>query len=162
MNIVLCGFMGCGKTTIGRVLAEITGKKFIDTDEEIEKNEGVSISEIFEKNGENYFRELEYKTCRLLGEADGAVISTGGGAMTFEKNVLAIKENSKIVFLDVPFDVICKRITDSQTRPLFKDKEKAKALYYERKSKYEAAADLVINADCSPLDAASKIAKQFQ
>lgn len=162
MNIVLCGFMGCGKTTVGKELARLLGRKFIDTDEMIENEQGVSISEIFDTHGEEYFRELEFEACKSLGASDGAIISTGGGAMTFERNVDAIKKNSKIVFLDVPFDVICKRVGNSKTRPLFRDKAKAKALFDERKSKYKAAADYVFDGNFSPSVTASKIAKQFQ
>lgn len=162
MNIVLCGFMGSGKTTVGKELAKITGRKFVDTDEMIEKEEGVSISEIFETKGEAYFRELEYKICKKAGEMKNAVISTGGGAMTFERNISAIKKNSKIVFLNASFETVSKRVGNGETRPLFKNKTKAKQLFNERKSKYERAADYVIDGDLSPSITASNIAEWFQ
>lgn len=162
MNIVLCGFMGCGKTTVGKELARITGKKFVDTDEMIEKEQGASISEIFETKGEDYFRELEHEICKKCGAMKNAVISTGGGAMTFEGNVEAIKANSAVVFLDVSFETVCERVGNGETRPLFRDKEKARALFESRKIKYENAADYIIDGSFSPSITASKIAERFQ
>ena len=117
-NIVLCGFMGSGKTVVGRELAKIMGVKFVDTDELIEKEQGVAIKAIFAAHGEDYFRDLEYEMCKKVAQMKGAVVSTGGGAMTFERNVEAIKQGSKVVFLDASFDVICDRIGNSTTRPL--------------------------------------------
>ena len=118
-NIVLCGFMGSGKTVVGKELAKILGVKFVDTDELIEKEQGVAIKAIFAIHGEDYFRDLEYEVCKKIPEMKGVVVSTGGGAMTFERNVEAVKQGSKIVFLDASFDVICERIGDNTTRPLF-------------------------------------------
>ena len=90
-NIVLCGFMGSGKTVVGRELAKIMGAKFVDTDELIEKEQGVAIKAIFAAHGEDYFRDLEYEMCKKVAQMKGAVVSTGGGAMTFVRNVEAIK-----------------------------------------------------------------------
>lgn len=161
-NIVLCGFMGSGKTVVGKELAKILGVKFVDTDELIEKEQGVAIKAIFATHGEDYFRDLEYEMCKKVAEMNGVVVSTGGGAMTFKRNVEAIKEGSKVVFLDASFDVICDRIGDSTTRPLFQDKEKAKKLYDERKDKYLSAADYVINGDMGARKTAMQIAEIFR
>ena len=161
-NIVLCGFMGSGKTVVGKELAKILGVKFVDTDELIEKEQGVAIKAIFATHGEDYFRDLEYEMCKKVAEMNGVVVSTGGGAMTFKRNVDAIKEGSKVVFLDASFDVICDRIGDSSTRPLFQDKEKAKKLYDERKDKYLSAADYVINGDMGARKTAIQIAEIFR
>lgn len=161
-NIVLCGFMGSGKTVVGKELAKILGVKFVDTDELIEKEQGVAIKAIFATHGEDYFRDLEYEMCKKVAEMNGVVVSTGGGAMTFKRNVDAIKEGSKVVFLDASFDVICDRIGDSTTRPLFQDKEKAKKLYDERKDKYLSAADYVINGDVGARKTAMQIAEIFR
>lgn len=162
MNIILCGFMGSGKTTVGCELAKATGKKFVDTDDMIEKEQGIAIKDIFAKFGEDYFRELEHQACKKLADTQNCVVSTGGGAMTFQRNVDAVKNSGKIVFLDVDFDEICKRIGDSSNRPLFQDKEKAKALYDERKSKYLACADIVIDGNKSVKLITSEIAKMFK
>lgn len=161
-NIVLCGFMGSGKTVVGKELAKVLGVKFVDTDELIEEEQGVAIKAIFATHGEDYFRDLEYEMCKKVAEMNGVVVSTGGGAMTFKRNVDAIKEGSKVVFLDASFDVICDRIGDSTTRPLFQDKEKAKKLYDERKDKYLSAADYVINGDMGARKTAMQIAEIFR
>lgn len=161
-NIVLCGFMGSGKTVVGRELAKIMGAKFVDTDELIEKEQGVAIKAIFAAHGEDYFRDLEYEVCKKVAQMKGAVVSTGGGAMTFARNVEAIKQGSKVVFLDASFDVICDRIGNSTTRPLFQDREKAKRLYDERKDKYLAAADYVVNGDMGARKTALEIADLFR
>lgn len=161
-NIVLCGFMGSGKTVVGKELAKILGVKFVDTDELIEKEQGVAIKAIFAIHGEDYFRDLEHEVCKKISEMKGVVVSTGGGAMTFERNVEAVKQGAKIVFLDASFDVICERIGDSTTRPLFQDREKAKKLYDERKEKYLSAADFVINGDMGARKTAMQIADIFR
>ena len=147
MNIALCGFMGAGKTSVGRELSKITGRRFVDTDELAEKKEGMAVSRIFAEKGENYFRELQ-----------NAIISTGGGAMTFERNVAAMKKGAKVVFIDTPFDVICARVGSGATRPLFKNKENAAKLFSERRGKYLAAADFVVNGSQSVKKIALEIA----
>ena len=162
MNIILCGFMGAGKTVVGRELAKITGRKFVDTDELIEKEQGVAIAAIFAAHGEDYFRDLEHEMCKKVSEMKNAVVSTGGGAMTFERNVEAIKKNGKVVFLDASFDVICERVGNGATRPLFKDKENARRLYDERREKYLKASDIVVNGDNSARMTALEIAQMVK
>ncbi len=162
MNIVLCGFMGSGKTVVGKELSKITGRKFVDTDEYIEEKQGIAIKAIFATKGEDYFRELEYEACKEMAKMNNLVVSTGGGAMTFERNALALKENGKIVFLDSSFQVICDRIGNNTTRPLFQDKIKAKALFDERHGKYEKYADFVIDGDMSARKTALDIAALFR
>ncbi len=154
--------MGSGKTTVGLELAKIMGRKFIDTDEMIEKEQGIAIKAIFAVHGEEYFRDLEYECCKSISDMKNCVVSTGGGALTFKRNVDALKQNGKIVFLDADFDVICQRIGNSKTRPLFQDREKAKALYDERKSKYLSAADYVIDGNMSARKTALDIADIFR
>lgn len=162
MNIILCGFMGSGKTVVGTELAKITGRKFVDTDELIEKQQGIAIKAIFAARGEEYFRELEHECCKQIAEMKNCVVSTGGGALTFRRNVDAVAPSGKIVFLDADFDVICERIGDSKNRPLFQDKEKARALYDERKWKYLAAADIVVDGNMSARKTALEIAEMFK
>lgn len=162
MNIALCGFMGAGKTVVGKELAKIMGRKFVDTDEMIEEKTGISIPAIFAARGEEYFRDLEFEICRKAAELKNTVISTGGGALTFERNVEALKKGASIVFLDASFDVICTRVGDGSSRPLFKDKENAKKLYDERREKYLAAADFVVNGDDAARKTAVYIADLFR
>ena len=154
--------MGCGKTVVGKELAKIMGRRFIDTDELIEKEQGIAIKAIFASRGEEYFRELEYEACKKTAEMKNCVISTGGGALTFERNARALKAGGKVVFLDASFETICQRIGTSSNRPLFQDLEKAKQLYDERKDKYFAAADYVVNGDLSARKAALDIADMFR
>lgn len=162
MNIVLCGFMGSGKTTVGLELAKIMGRKFIDTDDMIEKTQGIAIKAIFTVHGEDYFRELEWECCKTISDMKNCVVSTGGGALTFERNVKALQRGGKIVFLDADFDVICQRIGKSKTRPLFQNKEKARSLYDERKEKYLNAADYVVDGNMSARKTALQIAEMFR
>lgn len=162
MNIILCGFMGSGKTTVGQELAKIMGRKFVDTDELIEREQGVAIKAIFTVHGEDYFRDLEFACCQNISDMKNCVVSTGGGALTFPRNVDALKQGGKIVFLDADFDVICDRIGNSKTRPLFQDREKARQLYNERKSKYLSAADYVIDGNMSARKTAIEIADIFR
>lgn len=162
MNIILCGFMGSGKTVVGSELAKIMGRRFVDTDELIEEEQGVAIKAIFAMYGEEHFRDLEYECCKNVSRLKNCVVSTGGGALTFERNVEALKESGKIVFLDADFDVICDRIGDNTNRPLFQDREKARALYVERKSKYLACADIVIDGNMSARKTAMDIADMFK
>ncbi len=161
-NIVLCGFMGSGKTVVGKELAKIMGVRFVDTDELIEKEQGVSIKAIFATHGEAYFRDLEYEMCKKVAGMKNCVVSTGGGAMTYPRNVEAIKEGATVIMLDASFDVICERIGDSTSRPLFRDKDKAKQLYDARKDKYLSAADYVIDGDMSARKTAMEIASIFR
>lgn len=161
-SIVLCGFMGSGKTVVGKELAKVLGVKFVDTDEMIEAEQGVAIKAIFATHGEDYFRDLEFEMCKKVADMKNCVVSTGGGALTFERNVDALKNGSTVVFLDASFDVICDRIGDSTTRPLFQDRDKAKQLYDERKSKYLSAADIVIDGDMSARKTALTLAEMLK
>lgn len=162
MNIALCGFMGSGKTCVGKETAKLTGRKFIDTDELIEQEQGTTIAKIFEEHGEDYFRDLEHEMCKKVAAMNNVVISTGGGALTFKRNVDALKQGSKIILLDADFDVICSRIKNADSRPLFKNKENAKKLYDERKAKYTAAADIIVNGNMSARQTAVEIAEMFK
>ncbi len=162
-NIILCGFMGAGKTVVGKELSKLMGCRFIDTDEMIEKEQGIAVKAIFAAHGEDYFRDLEHEACKKIGEMKNCVVSTGGGALTYKRNVEAIKKNgAKVVFLDTSFEAICERIGNSTTRPLFSDREEAKRLYDERKKLYEEAADYTVDGDLSARMAAMRIASMFK
>lgn len=123
MNIFLCGFMGCGKSTVGKILAEKSGRAFTDMDSFIEEREGMAIPEIFAARGEKGFREAEAKASEALGNADNAVIACGGGAALFERNIDFMKKNGVLVLLDVPWESLIKRLrADSTPRPIITDK----------------------------------------
>lgn len=113
-NIILCGFMGCGKTTVGKRVAARTGRRFVDMDEFITQQAGMSVSEIFARLGEADFRRREREACReLAGERD-CVIATGGGALTFPENVEALAGSGPIVLLDVAPEVLLLRLAGTK------------------------------------------------
>lgn len=159
-NIVLCGFMGCGKSTVGKNLARKTGKKFIDMDSYIEKKAGMTVTEIFDKFGEKGFREMEYEACKELSEMKGLIIASGGGAFTFKRNVDAFKGRDIIVLLDVPIETIKYRLRNDKSRPLLQkpDKDKVMQELYERRLPvYREAADVVVSGKNTPLGTAFSV-----
>lgn len=159
-NIVLCGFMGCGKSTIGSLLSKKNGMSFIDLDNYIEKKEQKKISDIFAERGEEYFRKLEREASAELSTKNGLVIATGGGTLTYQVNVDAFKTNGKIVLLDLPVEFIAERLKGDTTRPLLNrpDKDKAmRELYEKRLPLYKSAADITVNAAQSPLQVCNEI-----
>lgn len=133
--IYLIGMMGSGKTTIGKILSDILNKKFIDIDEEIEKDQNMKINEIFSKKGEEYFRGIESRILEKI-ENENAIISTGGGVILKDKNRIFLKKH-KTLFLYVPIKELIKRI-EIENRPLLKSgKDKLYEIWEERKSLYE-------------------------
>lgn len=161
MNIVLCGFMGSGKTTIGRLLKEKLKMPLVDIDEMIESDTGLTISQIFEKFGEDGFRKIECDTVKKASEMKNTIISTGGGSVLNPDNVTTLKSTGKIFFLDVTPETVLKRLDGNTTRPLLQrpDKEKAvRELLNARRDKYIFAADYVVkSANESPMIAAKEI-----
>lgn len=119
MNIILCGFMGSGKTTIGHELARMTGRKFVDTDNMVENEQGTQIKNIFPNTAKIFSESLNIRLAKVAS-MQNCVVSTGGGAMTYQRNVDAVKNSGKIIFLDVDFNIICERIGDTSTRPLLR------------------------------------------
>ncbi len=146
-NIVLCGFMGCGKTSVGKQLSLKTGLNFIDTDRYIEKTSGLPVSEIFKIYGEAHFRNLEKICVKTVSTSASAIISTGGGVILDEKNIFYLKQNGKIFYLDASVDIITSRLISDSTRPLIKNKNSIKKLFFERKEKYLSSADFIIDAN---------------
>ena len=143
-NVILTGFMGSGKSSIGRVLAKELNTYFIDTDNLIENFENKTIKEIFETEGEEAFREKErYCFNWIKKNVQNTVISVGGGFPVF---VPEIKQAGVVIYLKVPFEEILKRMDNKEIekRPLFKDKQKAKELYLKRDKIYENLADFII------------------
>ena len=161
-TIFLCGFMGCGKSTIGRLLAKKLGRNFIDLDDHIEKTQGKSISEIFQSDGEEFFRRLETDSLKTLGKS-GAVIATGGGALLSEQNARIAAENGVTVFIDVPFDIFYQRIKNDKSRPIAfnSTKEQLKERYDARRPLYRKNSSLIVSGDTTPLETAAKIAQML-
>lgn len=155
-NIVLCGFMGCGKSSVGKIIADLTGYSFVDTDQLTEQQEAMTISELFASRGEDGFRDAEHLACKKAAELERVVISTGGGALTFDRNV-KLFNNDSVIFLDVDFDEVCRRIGDDGNRPLFRDKVKAKALFDTRLPLYRKAAHHTVDGVGTAEEVANRI-----
>jgi shikimate kinase len=155
--IYLAGFMGAGKSTVGPILANTLGWDFYDLDKVIEEKAGKKIKEIFEKNGEPFFRTLESETLRELSKGENLIISLGGGTMVSEANLKLLKETGNIIYLKVTPETLYKRLRFKKDRPALTaslpenpSKEefmtKIYALMDARKAFYEKA-DLTIEAD---------------
>lgn len=151
-GIYLVGFMGTGKTTVGRSVADELGWSFYDIDCEIEKREEKSIAEIFDTAGEPRFRELETMIlARLVSQVQSGhpcVIATGGGAFVQPHNWDIVENNGVTVWLDCPIETIEQRLgPDDGTRPLARDRKNMRELF-ERRLPLYARADYRVNANC--------------
>ena len=137
-NIVFCGFMASGKTTMAHLLADKLNLTYIDTDEYICKKYNMTIPEIFNKGGEEFFRNLEFECIKEISTFQNLIISTGGGLLTFDRNFKILKDNSIIIFLDRHFKDIYETISKDKNRPLANNnsEEKLRTLYNSRKDKY--------------------------
>ena len=154
-NIVLIGMPGSGKSTIGQCL-NLEGFEFIDTDAEIEKRCGCAIKELIETRGEPYFRDLEAEVIRDASSACCRIISTGGGAVLREENIRNLKRNGKLYFIDAKLH----RLRATSDRPLSDTDEKLAALYAQRLSIYQTAADVIVPDMQTPEDEAAYILKK--
>ncbi|MFO7929526.1 MAG: shikimate kinase [Candidatus Humimicrobiaceae bacterium] len=149
-NLSLIGFMGSGKSTVGKLLAERLDFLFIDTDRIIEIKEKKPISEIFKEKGEKYFRDVESEVIRKIYRNKNCIFACGGGAILTEENFKVIKKSSKIIYLKVSPSEILKRVGNSKDRPLLQSKDKmkrVKALLGKRKGLYEKCADIIVDTD---------------
>lgn len=144
-NIVLIGFMGSGKTSVGRVLSKKLYKNFIDVDSIIEAEQNCSINDIFENKGEEYFRSLEQKCINELTQKKGQIIATGGGLPIYS----TIPEKSLIIYIDADFDVILERLPAKERakRPLLQDESRARDLFSQRISTYKEQANFSVDAN---------------
>ena len=149
-NIVLIGFMGAGKTTISDYLSTMFDMDIVEMDQVIAEREEMSISDIFATYGEEYFRDLETNLLIEMQSHKNAVISCGGGAALRERNVAEMKKNGRVVLLTATPETIYERVKDSNDRPVLNGRKNVKGiseLMEQRREKYEAAADIVINTD---------------
>jgi len=151
MNLILCGMMGAGKTTIGIKIAERTGRRWYDTDGIIVDRHG-KISDIFEYYGEEYFRKIETEIVKELSQKDDLVISTGGGLVLKSENDKILQENGKIVFLRASLDTLAERLKVDGTRPLLQTstetiRDRLARLLDERSPVYERVADYIVDVD---------------
>ncbi|MGH9335808.1 MAG: shikimate kinase [Vicinamibacteria bacterium] len=153
----LIGFMGAGKTTLGRGVAERMNLAFRDLDELIERSSGKSVAEIFSLEGEEGFRRLESQALQdLIAEGEQAVVATGGGAFTVETNRRLMKDAGVVVWIDVPVDEIRHRI-DAGSRPLWTTPEEVDRLHERRENFYRAAHHHLRLSNNDPEDAVERL-----
>jgi len=143
MKIYLVGFMGSGKTTIGRELAARIDAPFFDLDELVETAEKASIRDIFAERGEPYFRKRERDILRSTKHLEAAVIATGGGTFTFDENIQFIQSEGMSVYLSAPYALLRSRISTKDDRPLFRDDLSTHELFANR-IRYYRMSDLTI------------------
>lgn len=150
-NIALIGFMGSGKTTIGRILAKSLDMKFVDIDRCISIKEKKTIDDIFQMFGEQYFRDLERAVILEESLDNNIVISTGGGTILDNVNIKNLKKNSFVVYLDCDIKTIYERVKNNKRRPLLNNSEnlleKIETLYDSRRMLYQISADFSIKID---------------
>ena len=161
MNLAITGFMGTGKSVAGKIVAEKLGWQFFDTDEIIEEEVEIKISEIFAKKGEPYFRDLETKTIKLLSLLDKAVISCGGGVVLRPENMDELEKKGVIVCLTASPEKILER-TKGNARPLLAVKDplsKIKELLKAREQYYKRCSLTIDTSNLSPEQAAEMIIK---
>ncbi len=157
-TVFLCGFMGCGKSTVGKVAAGSLGAQFIDLDEYIEQQEDMSIPVIFSQKGEQYFRDCETKAIKQFGEKP-SVVATGGGAMLREENAEAAQKAGVVIFIDTEFETCYERIKDDPHRPIAYNstKEQLKERFDQRRPLYQAHSQFTIDGSLPPAQMAKKI-----
>lgn len=156
-NLILIGFMGCGKTSVGKRLAKRLSFSFLDTDEAIVKKEGKSIGDIFSEKGEAYFRRRETEAVKeLLKTAENTVISTGGGLPLTEENGKLLQQLGFVVYLDVAKETVLLRLAGDQSRPLLNGPDREKRideLLSFRRPVYEYTAHITVDTNQREWDA---------
>jgi shikimate kinase len=151
MNVVLIGYRGTGKSTVGKLVAACLDRVLVSTDAEIVKLVGQSIPKIVEQHGWEYFRDLESKVCQELAGRKGLVIDTGGGAILRSHNVEVLKETGRLFWLTASVNTITERIGQDSQRPSLTGVksfvDEIQDVLRERTPKYQAAADYIIETD---------------
>ena len=155
-NIALIGMPGCGKSSVAKALAELTGREVYDADEEIEKRTGKLIPEIFAEGGEEGFRAVETEVLADLGKLSGVILATGGGCVTRPENYALLRQNSRIVWIQRDLSLLAK-----EGRPLSMAGD-INQIYVERKPKYERFADFSVVNDGTPEACAALICKELE
>ena len=165
-TVVLVGMMGCGKTAVGRALSEKLSVPFLDSDHEIESAAAMSIAEIFERDGEDFFRARESEVIRRLLDNETGILSTGGGAFMFPNNREMISKLGVSVWLDADLNLLWSRVKHKDTRPLLRTPNPRKTLseLYEKRVPSYALADLAVKArpDYAISDMAEAVLKKLR
>lgn len=159
-HLFLVGFMGVGKTRLGRLVSRRLDSHFYDLDHQVEDGAGLRVAQIFERFGQTYFRELEHVALRRMAGLEAAVVATGGGAFTFERNRQIIKNLGISLWIDLDFDSIVERMSSRgrAARPLLQDEHRARALFEARRDFYSQA-DLVVEVESG--EAAKSVAARI-
>lgn len=157
-NLVLVGMPACGKTTVGRLLSEATGREFADSDRSFEERQGRHIADFFRTEGESAFRQEESRILKELSDSGGRVIATGGGVILREENRKCLKRNGLLIYLERPLE----KLLCTSDRPLSKNPEALEKMYRERKPLYEGAADLRIPVGETPEQTVKRILKALE
>ncbi len=162
-GIYLVGFMGCGKSTIGELLADEIGWRYVDLDERIVADEGLSIASIFEQRGEPAFRAIETKALETLvrevHRGKASVAALGGGAFAWPGNREKLEDSGVTIWLDVPLERIQARIAQQNHRPLARDPERMRILFAARREAYAKASFRLAIQDDEPRDVVQRILK---
>lgn len=158
--VYLCGFMGCGKSTVGQLLAKKLGKEFIDLDDYIEDREGMSIPDIFAQKGEGYFRQRECEALADLPSSVG-VVATGGGTLLKKENGDLAKSLGTVVYIDAPFELCYDRIKDDPHRPIAASSTKEQLLerFEQRKPLYLENSEFSVDGTGTPMMIVNEIVK---
>ncbi len=149
-NIFLIGFMGCGKSTVAVKLNQMYGMNVVEMDQVIARQQEMSIPEIFQQYGEEYFRNLESGLLKKIQLGSNQVVSCGGGIVLREQNVAEMKKNGRVVLLTAKPETVLKRVRGNDDRPVLKGKKNVQdiaELMEKRREKYEMAADIVVTTD---------------
>ena len=163
-NIILCGFMGSGKSTVGRRVAELSGRTFLDMDNYIEQKQGMTIPEIFHQKGEPAFRAMEAEAVKELSQKDGLVIASGGGTLLQKENADLFRSTGTVVLLDVSPAALKERLKNDTARPLLQQPDRNAVidrLLSERMPKYRAACDVSVDGNAPACEVAKGVLRQL-
>ena len=160
-GIYLVGFMGCGKTTVGRLVAEEIGWRFADLDEDIEREQHATIPQLFSTIGEEAFRQIEHQALvrrvRRVQSGHPTVLALGGGTFTRDDNIELANDNGVSIWIDATIDLVRLRVASSAHRPLAKDPERFEALYHARRHAYSRADYRIVVAENNSKDVAAQV-----
>ena len=159
-NIILTGFMGTGKTEVGRILSKKMGRRLVDVDGMIEDEQKMTVSDIFREFGEQRFRDLEADAVRRLSEMSNLLISTGGGVVLREENLESLRKNGTVICLTASPETILKRVCSNSDRPLLQVDDplaRIKELVETRRKYYERSDMVIDTEDRTPLEVAEEI-----
>lgn len=149
-NIYLIGFMGTGKSSIANHICRMLGRKQVEMDMLIEQEQGISIGEIFDKYGEDHFRDLESNLLKRIEQEGHSIISCGGGVVVRPENIKSMKQNGRVVLLTATPETVYERVKNNDSRPILKDRMNVSyisELMAKRRNQYLEAADIVIATD---------------